>query len=126
MSQTLETFTPRFPIVVDNTMRSAFAGCQMKGFWEFIRCLGPKNANVHLTAGKAYAKGLETARTLYYTGVCSAEDAMVVGAKELLKEYGYDPEVEATDEWATKNAINILKAYESYFNHWPMPDSKRV
>lgn len=81
-----------FPLVWDNTMRSAFVSCPQKMWWEYGEHYKPKEISVHLHAGKAFAAGLETTRKLFYIEGKSPIEAQALGLEKLVKEYGdYTP-----------------------------------
>jgi len=60
---------PRFPEVLDSSMLAAFKSCPQLFRKVYIENWKSKEgANVHLTAGGAFAKGLEVTRKAFYTG----------------------------------------------------------
>ena len=56
-----------FPPVITASLREAFNSCHKKFEWTQIIGISPKNTSIHLTAGKAYAAGLEAYRAEFFT-----------------------------------------------------------
>lgn len=59
---------PPFPLVLDSTLVAAFRSCPRKFYLSYVEHYKPKSDSVHLVAGGAFAKGLETARKAFYAG----------------------------------------------------------
>ena len=109
-----------FPSVIDNTMRSVFVQCPRKFFYEFIRQKSPESRSVDLGAGAAFAKGLEVARTLFYSGQASAPDAILAGARSLLKAY---PDFSVGEMGRNPKTLDrVLGAFGYYFDSWPLEE----
>jgi len=110
-----------FPLIVDSTMRSAYASCPTRFYWEFIRQIAPRERSIHLHFGASFAKALEVFRRTYYAlhekidkpeAFVSAE---VAGFRALCVEYGdYEDE-----EGQRKNFVTCVMAYLSYVRHYP-------
>jgi len=79
---------PEFPIVWDNSMRSAFVECPRKFFWEYLHHFKPKGESIHLHAGKAWAHGLEVARRSFYEKGFGPVASINEGLVALINEYG--------------------------------------
>lgn len=61
-------FTPQFPEIIDSTMLSSLKSCETLFEKTYIQHWKAKGLSVHLHAGAAFAKGLEVARTAFFTG----------------------------------------------------------
>lgn len=107
---------PPFPKILDSTMVASFRSCPHRFFREYIQHWKPKAPSVHLVAGGAYAKGLETARQAYYDEGLSSEDAIAKGLGALLKAYG--DFVCPAD--SAKSCERTAGAYEYYFTQYPL------
>ncbi len=107
---------PYFPGVIDNTMRSAFVSCPRKFQLEYLENWHPASTNVHLHAGKAYAKGLEMARVAFYEQGLDADTARGVGLKALFESYGsYECPADSA-----KSLERMSGALEFYFDRYPL------
>jgi len=105
-----------FPLVWDNSMRSAFVGCPQKFHWEYMRHLRGLNPNVHLHAGKAWATGLEVARLCFYRDKLSADDAMQQGLAALVLAYGDFQ----CPPYINKSLPKLIEAFTYYFAAFPL------
>ena len=59
---------PTFPHTIDSTILSTYRACSQKAFRQYMEHWKPSEESVHLIAGGAFAKGLETARSTYFQG----------------------------------------------------------
>lgn len=107
---------PPFPAVLDSTIIAAFRSCPQKAYLEFACHWKPRDLSVHLHAGASYATGMEAARTAFYSGGCSSEDAVAEGVGALLKAYG---DFECPPDSA-KSALRTAGALEFYFSRYPL------
>ena len=107
---------PPFPKVLDSTIIAAFRSCPQKAFREFIEHWKSKDPSVHLTAGAAYAAGLEAARTAFYVQGKSDDDSMALGITALLESYG----TFECPEDSPKSATRTAGALEFYFSRYPL------
>lgn len=106
-----------FPEVLDSTMRGSWKSCPRKFFWNYVQEIVPDGENIHLLAGGAFARGLEVARTKFYTGEESYEESVITGAIALLEHWGnFQP-----NEGETKTIDRMLGAYEFYHTLYNMP-----
>ena len=105
---------PPFPKHVDSTIRGSFTTCPRKAELEYFRHFKPRNPNVHLHAGGAFASGLEAARRAFYSTGMSTEDAIAEGAKETMRFYGDFEEPSGSP----KSMANTVGAIGEYFNHY--------
>lgn len=110
-----------FPPVISASLRSLFNGCHKKAFWSEIYGLRPKGANVHLTAGSAYAAALEAYRRSYWgSGAFESEtdrydEAVFRGLEALIKSYGdYTP-----PEGEKKTFDRVVAAFVEYLYAYP-------
>lgn len=110
---------PPFPLVWDNTMRSTFISCPQKFWWEYGEHFKPKSVSIDLHAGKAWAEGLEVARSIYYKqGEAGDEkEAMAQGLLALIRAYG-DFEVPKFKE--NKSLPRLMDAFGYYFKAFPL------
>jgi len=108
----------RFPQVIDATMLSNMR-CPRKFFLGNIQRWrrGGEDESIHLTAGKAYAKGLEVARLAYSRGQ-DTETCLELGTAALIEEYG-DAECPPTE---AKTLDRMVGALEFYFSEYPLDD----
>lgn len=110
---------PDFPIAISNTIREAFVNCPQKAYWEFFRRLKPATPNIHLHAGGAFAKALETARRAFYEQGKAEDEAVQVGEDMLITTYGtFDADNGYLE--SSKSLSNLLRAYTDYFFEYPL------
>jgi hypothetical protein len=103
-----------FPEVIDNTFREGFTQCHQKHFWQAIQRLTSDVPNIHLHAGKSFAKALETTRKAFYEDNLSSTQAVAIGHQALIDAYGnFDEEHGYLDH--AKSCANMLRAFEDYF-----------
>lgn len=113
---------PDFPAVIDSTIVAAFRSCPRKAFLEYFLHFKTGGKNVHLTAGAAYARGLEVAREAYFVHGRSPGDAVALGAGALLEAYG-DFQCPAD---SAKSPERMVGALEFYFDRYPLETDKAV
>jgi hypothetical protein len=103
-----------FPRVISSSLRESFSRCPAKLNYDTIIGLVPKGpASVHLTAGGAYAAGLEALRREYFT-TGDYDRAVALGLEALIKSYGpHDPENE------TKTFERTVAAFIEYLYQYP-------
>lgn len=106
---------PQFPSVIDSSMRAIFSACPKKFFYEVALGIIPVDAkSVHLIAGAAYAKALETYRKIYYTTE-NYDLAIAEGLRDLITSYGdYVP-----PEGQTKTLERTIAAFVEYLVRYP-------
>jgi hypothetical protein len=112
-----ETQRPPFPTLFDSTMIGTFRACPRKFQYEFLNNLAPEGENVHLTAGAAFARGLEVVRKEYFDHERSADDALASGLNSLIREYG---EFEPPEYAENKSWDRMAGALEYYFSEFPL------
>lgn len=113
---------PPFPEIVDSTIIGSFRSCRRKFELEYLNHWKPKVPSVHLHAGGAYAKGLETVREAYYVHGDDADTAVAKGLGALLEFYG---DFECPMDSA-KSAARMAGALEYYFHVWPLDSDPAV
>lgn len=111
-------YKPAFPEAIDNTMRKLLVKCEMAAHYRFEMGLQPIGENrVDLVAGKAFAKGVETARMAYYRDGLAQEAAINAGVQAVFHSYGgYIP-----PDKSNKTAARMAGALGFYFNDHPLP-----
>jgi len=113
---------PQFPAVLDSTIIKAWKSCPRKCYYEHFCGLREQDPNMStdLVAGKAFAKGLETARKAFYFGSMSASNAIDEGQIALGMEYGPDRSGEK------KNLPRVRNAFTKYFDIWPLDKNSGI
>lgn len=108
-----------FPEVIDSTIRAEFVGCQTKGYYSFVRQLGPNFPSIDLIAGGAFAKGLETTRLDFYQEKLplskSVEHGMFEAIAHYTRELGDNP---MPDFKENKGVDRVCTALAAYFEHY--------
>ena len=116
------TVRPPFPSVLDSSLIAAFRSCPHKAYLEFVEHWKPRTQSVHLVAGAAYAKGLETAREAYYLNGKSQSEAIALGLGALMHAYG-DFQCPAD---SAKSLERMCGAFEFYFTQYSLETDKAV
>jgi hypothetical protein len=114
---------PDFPECWDSTIRSAFANCPRKGYWEFIRNLRKPGGNIHLLFGGCFAKAMEVARKSYYIKGLSPTSAQVEGiiaATQMWEAGDGDELVPHVGLAANKTYAALIDGIDSYFERWSL------
>lgn len=104
------------PPYIDSTMIASFRSCHQKFYDQFIRNLAPIGSNIHLTAGGAFASGLQAARLYQFarSDIQRVDDLMNAAIGPLLRSWG-DLEV---DSEHPKNIHNVIYALELYLTEF--------
>lgn len=105
-----------FPEVFDSSMIATLKQCPQLFKKVYIDQYKSKGQNVHLTAGGAFAKGVEVARRQFYEDGKSADDSIAAGLGALLEAYG---DYQCPDDSA-KSAVRMAGALEFYFTNYPL------
>ncbi len=100
-----------FPLVLDNTIMSSWAGCQTKTFYNHMMHLSSGKVSVHLHFGGAFAEGLEKARKAFYTDGKSEWEAVTIGQEAAVKYYG---DFQPPDK-SPKTSDRLWGLLEAYF-----------
>lgn len=118
---------PPFPEVVDSTIRAAFADCNRKGYWQFIRQRRKREGNIDLVFGGCFAKGMECARKAYYNDGLSERNSITEGliaATAMWEDHEADTLVPYKGSKANKTYSALVDAFDSYFVRWPLDDAE--
>jgi hypothetical protein len=109
-----------FPHVIDSTMLATWRSCKQKLFRSYIEHWKPKNESVHLTAGGAFASGIEAAREAYFVdGITDFDQYTQRGIEALIHRYG-DFEPPPTGSGSAKTCERMVGALEFYFENYPL------
>jgi hypothetical protein len=122
---------PYFPVAFDSSIMATGKACPQKLFLTHFEDWKPREPNVHLHAGGAFAHGMKVAREAFFVEGASADDSVAKGMGALMKFYG---SFEAPADSA-KSCERMIGAFEFYFANYPlehgtcepitMPDGKR-
>lgn len=110
---------PDFPLVWNDSLRSAFVNCPRSAFWEFFHHFKSTSPNIHLHAGKAWAAALETARMAYYGEKLDKHTAQALGLETLVREYG-DFVAPERGSGNSKSLDRLIEAFTYYFLAFPL------
>lgn len=117
-----------FPEVISASSRTRFSECPQSFYYEVVCGKRLKEANFHLDAGKAYAKALEVARTIYYdTANASIPPderlalAQQQGLVALIQTYGPENPPEKQEH---KSLERVAGAFLEYFRMFPFETDK--
>lgn len=113
---------PPFPQVIDSSFMATLKSCQRKVQLEYLEHWKLRSPSVHLHAGKAFAEGLEKARTAFYVEGLDADTSIAIGLQALLTAYGDFEEPEDS----AKSASRMAGALEYYFSQYPLGQDKAV
>lgn len=106
---------PEFPLIWDNSMRSALVSCPWKFEKEYMEHYRSLTPSIHLHAGKAFAAGLEAARFAYYRDGKEQDESAALGVRALMESYG---DFEAPPG-SPKSLHRMLEALAYYFAVFP-------
>lgn len=96
-------------------MLSTLRSCKQKFAREYMQHWKPRVHSHHLIAGGAFASGLEAARRAYWKESLPSEEALRVGLKALMADYGdFQPPPDSA-----KSLERMCGALEFYFQTWP-------
>jgi len=112
-----------FPQVISNSLVTEYKSCPLKAFYKHILRIRPKQANVHLNSGKAYADALDKFRQIYYdpdrtTDVPQSEHfdrAVIEATKVLTIAYG---DFEPLEKNQNKTWERVFGAMCYYLSVW--------
>lgn len=111
---------PPFPVLIDNTARSNWERCQEYFFRASLQQVRLRGKNIHLSAGGAFAKGLEVCRRRFFEDGWSVMQAEQAGLEALRESYPKVPMVPARN--GDKSLENVEKAFGSYWLTYPLKD----
>jgi hypothetical protein len=112
----------KFPVILDNTIVSTWQTCESKAFLGHFLHMKPRGPQVHLDAGKVFAKALEDYRVAYF-GTDSPtrhdhEACLLIGLRSMLDSWGYDPEVDKVFDTTKKAFHRVAELFVRYFTHF--------
>jgi hypothetical protein len=105
-----------FPEVFDSSMLACLKACHQLFYKVYIEEWKSKSPNIHFVAGGAYAKGLEVTRRCFYEADLSADDSIVIGMWEVIRQYGDT----VIDEESAKQCLDMAGAFLYYFDNYPL------
>lgn len=132
---------PDFPSYVDSSMLACYKSCPQKFFRTYVQHWKPKGLSVHLTAGKAFARGLEVARKVFYEGryeavtVVKQPDGTELIGKALIEGPPFDSEFAISEGLkalsiaygdfeapadSAKSLERMMGAFEFYWDNYPL------
>lgn len=116
---------PRFPSVIDASMRSTFSACPRSFYWQYVRRLRLKSTGIHLLAGGAFASGLERTRRAYHIEKLSESRSIYLGVCQIVSYWMHEaPKIEGrVEEFPDHNkSLNrVCGALLDYFCEYPLP-----
>ena len=107
-----------FPAVIDNTMRTAGDACWRKFQLAHIHNLRKSDPSIHLTAGGAFAAGLEVLRKEYYGGNKAMHSCLARAYIAAIKHWDESLDDPLLDE--AKSLPNVLCAIRYYAYEFPL------
>lgn len=108
----------KFPAAIDNTMRKQWSACHRAFGNKFIQHWRPRHKSVHLHAGGAFAKGIETARKAFHVDGHSEDYSIALGWAASQAEYGdYVPLFDTP-----KTKWRVGEAVIDYFDQYQLPN----
>lgn len=112
-------FQLHFPKILDNTICTSYAKCPRQMFYNHMMHLQTPGPQVHLDAGKVYAKALETARLAYYLPssetYLDSEASIMRGFRAAIKSWGYNRHVDEVFAKTKKEFHRTMELYLGYF-----------
>lgn len=103
-----------FPTHIDSSMRSSFASCPRKFFFQYLLRKQPSADSVHLVFGGAMARGLEVARRAIWRDGLPLRESIDLGCEAIIK-FWMKTSVNPEPEGSPKSLKNCIKALELYF-----------
>jgi hypothetical protein len=110
----------QFPEVFDSSILATAKSCHQLFNKIYLQQWKSKEQSVHLHAGGAFAKGIETARVEFFVNHRSAPDSVALGLGALLAAYG---NFECPPDSA-KSAERMAGALEFYFDRYPLGEKE--
>ena len=105
------------PHVIDSSMLVMFRSCPRKYFWEHLECLRPSGRAIDLTAGGAFAAGIEAAYQARFRDGKSDTDALAAAYRAFAAAWGDEPDPDP--KRSTKSFASTFQALLGYFIQWP-------
>ncbi len=114
---------PELPIYIDGTMRSTYRTCPQKFYNAYVLRKVSAHSSIHLTAGKAFAKGCEEVRIARYLHNLPWEQAIEVGEVALYRAYLHGADEEPDPQESGKTLPTMLHLLRAYFEEYDMAGS---
>ena len=117
--------TLELPTVLDNTILSAFRGCQTKSKYEYMLKLAGRTDNIHLHAGKCFATALESVYNNVYFKKMDKATALNHASVEFNHEWGdfevFGPTPKTKERmWAAvEYYMEVFDPPNDYITPWP-------
>lgn len=105
-----------FPEVWDSSMLAALKACPQLFYKVYIAEWKSKGLSIHLHAGGAFSKGIETTRRLFYDHNWTADDSVAFGMWTLIQSYGDI----IIDEESAKQCLDMAGAFLFYWDNYPL------
>jgi hypothetical protein len=106
-----------FPDVLDSSILASSV-CPLKCFYQYFLSLSPSSKSVHLHAGGAFAKSIETVRKDFYLKGLPLDSALYNGYRALIDYWGTYDDVPLEGTGSYKDFINIAAALFDYFRNY--------
>lgn len=106
-----------FPQVLDSSILST-SSCGIKFFYQYCLNLHPQRKSIHLHAGGAFAKGVETVRRSFYLEQKPLDVSVYDGWRSLTDYWGTYDDVPAEGSGSYKDFYNVSAALFDYFRHY--------
>ena len=113
---------PRFPHVVDNSIRKDLVRCQKLAHWKHEMGYQESDQNEHTIAGGAFAAGLEIARKSFYVMGSTPERAVELGVQMVYDHPAYKNFSAPTG--SNKSQDRVAGAIAFYFQEYPLATDK--
>lgn len=112
-----------FPHRIDNSIRKELVKCQMAAHYRYeLGLQSVEDSRVDLIAGKAFAKGIEVTRKLFFGQGKPADKAIEAGIDALRTAYGDFP----CPPTSNKTVNGMVAALLYYFEKYPLMSEKLV
>lgn len=106
-----------FPQVLDSSILST-SSCPIKFFYQYCLNLHPQRKSIHLHAGGAFAKGVETVRRSFYLEQKPLDVSVYDGWRSLTDYWGTYDDVPSEGSGHYKDFYNVSAALFDYFRHY--------
>jgi hypothetical protein len=118
------------PVIIDSTMLVSFRSCPRQFYNTFVLNKAKYDRSIHLTAGGAFAAGLEEYRLAHFADSAPKDVCYQRAIAAACVRWGdadplpLDPETKG-ETYEAKNLLNILYALDRYFHTYP-PELDRL
>ena len=113
---------PRFPAVIDNSIRKDLVRCQKLAHWKHEMGYQESAENEHIIAGGAFAAGLEIARKEFYVMNHSEAQAVQAGVQTVYAYPAY--KTFRAPAGSNKSQDRVAGAIAYYFQEYPLATDK--